>query len=100
MTHTNKKTGKLIDDNVKLFDEYSQKSYLKITYLLVMQRKMLMTYRVWMSREFIADSKKKMILEQYASKLAYMFMPLVGPLVGYSISLEKWVTRRMRNFHL
>jgi len=100
MTHTNKKTGKLIDDNVKLFDEYSQKSYLEITLLLVLKHKMLMTYRVWISREFIADSKKKMILEQYASKLAYMFMPLVGPMVGYSISLEKWVTRRMRNFHL
>lgn len=96
MTHTNIESGKLIDDNLKLFDEYSQKSYLEITPLLVMKRRMLMTYRVWVSRKFIPDSKKKMILEQYASKLAYMLMPLVGCVV----SLEKWVTRRMRNYHL
>jgi len=96
MTHTNKESGKLIDDNVKLFDEYSQKSYLEITPLLMMKRRMLMTYRVWVSRKFIPDSKKQMILERYASKSVYMLMPLVGS----AISLEKWVMRRMRNLHL
>jgi glycosyltransferase involved in cell wall biosynthesis len=96
MTHTNKESGKLIDDNVKLFDEYSQKSYLEVTPLLMMKRRMLMTYRVWVSRKFIPDSKKKMILERYASKFMYMLMPLVGS----AISLEKWVMRKMRNFHL
>ena len=96
VTHTNKESGKLIDDNVKLFNEYSQKPYLEITFLLVMKRKMLMTYRVWVSRKFISESKKKMILEQYASKFAYMLMPLVG----YVVSMEKWVIRRMRNFYL
>lgn len=96
VTHTNKKSGKLIDDNVKLFDEYSQKPYLKITPLLVMKRKVLMTYRVWVSRKFISESKKRMILDQYASKLIYILMPLVE----YVVSLEKWVMRRMRNFYL
>jgi len=96
VTHTNKESGKLIDDNVKLFDEYSQKPYIEITPLLVMKRKMLMTYRVWVSRKFISESKKRIILEQYASKFAYFLMPLVG----YAVSIEKWVIRRMKNFSL
>ncbi len=96
VTHTNKESGKLIDDNVKLFEEYSQKPYLEITSLLVMKRKMLMTYRVWVSRKFISESKKRIILEQYASKFAYFLMPLVG----YAVSIEKWVIRRIKNFSL
>jgi glycosyltransferase involved in cell wall biosynthesis len=96
VTHTNKESGKLIDDNVKLFDEYSQKPYLEITPLLVMKRKLLMTYRVWVSRKFISESKKKMILKQYASKFAYILMPLVG----HVVSMEKWVIRRIKNFYL
>ena len=96
VTHTNKESGRLIDDNVKLFNEYSKKPYLEITPLLVMKRKLLMTYRVWVSRKFISESKKKMILEQYASKFAYILMPLVG----HVVSMEKWVIRRMKNFYL
>ncbi len=96
VTYTNKESGKLIDDNVKIFDEYSRKPYLKITPLLVLKRKMLMTYRVWVSRKFISESKKRMVLDQYASKLIYILMPLVE----YVVSLEKWVVRRMRNFNL
>ncbi len=69
---------------------------LEITPLLVMKRKLLMTYRVWVSRKFISESKKKMILEQYASKFAYILMPLVG----HVVSMEKWVIRRMKNFYL
>jgi glycosyltransferase involved in cell wall biosynthesis len=96
MTHTNIESGKLIDDNVKLFDEYSEKSLLEITPLLMVKRRMLMTYRVWVSRKFIPDSKKQMILERYASKSVYMLMPLVGS----AVSLSQYVMRRMRNFHL
>jgi glycosyltransferase involved in cell wall biosynthesis len=96
VTHTNKESGRLIDDNVKLFNEYSQKPYLEITFLLVMKRKILMTYRVWASRKYISESKKKMILEQYASKFAYILMPLVG----YAVNVEKWVIRRIKNFYL
>ena len=96
VTNTNKESGKLIDDNVKLFDEYSQKPYLEITPLLAMKRKMLMTYRVWVSRKFISESKKKMILEKYASKSAYILMPLVW----HALNMEKWVIRKTRNFFL
>lgn len=96
MTHKNIRSGKLIDDNLKLFEEYSLKSYLEITPVLVIKRRILMTYRVWLSRNFISDSKKKMILERYASKFIYMLMPLVES----AICIEKWVTRKMRNLNL
>lgn len=77
MTYKNIRSGKLLDDNVKLFDSYSKKSYLETTPLLVLQHKFLMAYRVWISRKFISDQKKKLVLKKYASRLAYLLMPLV-----------------------
>ncbi len=96
MTHNNIKSGKLIDDNLKLFEEYSLKSYMKITPILVMKRRILMTYRVWLSRNFITDSRKRMILDQYSYKFIYMLMPLIE----FAVYTEKWVAHRMKNFNL
>lgn len=96
MTYKNIRSGKLLDDNVKLFDSYSQKPYLEITLLLAIQHKLLMAYRVWISRKFISDNKKRLVLRQYASKLAYLLMPFVWCV----ISLKKWAVRRTRNIHL
>ena len=71
MTHENVKLGMLVDDNVKLFETYSQKPYLEATWLLILKHKLLMTYRVWVSREFILDEKREMVLDRYGSQLAY-----------------------------
>lgn len=78
MTHANVKSGILVDDNIKLFETYSQKPYLEATWLLKLQFKLLMTYRIWISRQYISDEKKKMTLNKYASEAAYKFMPVVG----------------------
>lgn len=78
MTHANVKSGRLIEDNIKLFETYSQKSYLEATWLLMLQHKLLMTYRVWVSRKSISDETREMVLHRYASKLAYTLMPVVG----------------------
>ena len=96
MTYKNIRSGKLLDDNVKLFDSYSKKSYLDATPLQVIQHKFLMAYRVWISRKFISDQKKKLVLRKYASKSAYLLMPLVWFVIG----LRKWTVRKMRNVHL
>jgi len=77
MTHANIKLGRLVDDNIKLFDMYSRKSYLESTWFFVVKHKLLMTYRVWVSRKFISDEKRRMVLDRYASRLAYWLMPLV-----------------------
>jgi glycosyltransferase involved in cell wall biosynthesis len=94
MTYKNIRSGKLLDDNVKLFDSYSQKPYLETTPLLVIQHKFLMAYRVWISRKFISDKKKKLVLRKYASKLAYLLMPLVWCVIG----LKKWTIRKIIYF--
>ncbi len=77
MTHANVKLGMLIEDNIKLFEAYSHKSYLEATWLLILQHKLLMTYRVWVSRKSISGEKRKMVLDRYASQLAYTLMPMV-----------------------
>jgi len=76
MTHTNVGSGKLIEDNIKLFETYSQKSYIQVTWFLMLKHKLLMTYRVWMSRKAIPGEKRVMVLSRYASKTAYVLMPL------------------------
>lgn len=77
MTHANVRSGRLIEDNIKLFETYSQKSYLEATWLLRLQHKLLMTYRVWVSRKSISDETRKMVLDQYAIRSAYALMPVV-----------------------
>lgn len=88
MTHSNVKSSVLVEDNIKLFETYSQKPYLEATWLLMLQHKLLMTYRVWVSRKSISDEKRKMVLDRYASKLAYMLMPVVG----LALRLKKRIT--------
>ena len=77
MTHTNVKLGMLVDDNIKLFESYSKKPYLEATWLLMLQHKLLMTYRVWVSRKSISGEKREMVLDRYASRSAYALMPVV-----------------------
>ena len=78
MTHANIQAGALVEDNIKILEAYAQKSYLQTTWFLMLQHKLLMTYRVWISRKFISDAKRDMVLDRYASKSAYMLMPAVG----------------------
>lgn len=82
MTHANSQSGQSIEDRIKLIDEYSQKAYLEITPLLVIRHMLRMTYRVWIYRKFISDDRRKIILDRYASKLAYMLMPVVWFVLG------------------
>lgn len=77
MTHTNVGSGRLVEDNIKLFEAYSKKSYLQVTWYLMLKHKLLMTYRLWVSRKSISDEKRDMVLAQYASKSAYILMPLM-----------------------
>lgn len=76
-THTNVKLGMLVEDNIKLFEAYAQKPYLEATWLLRLRHKLLMTYRVWVSGKSISGEKREMVLKRYASKTAYMLMPVV-----------------------
>ena len=76
MTHANIQSGALVEDNIKLFEAYSHKAYIKPSLRLAAQHKVYMTYRVWMSRKYISSEKKKMVLNRYGSTLAYWLMPM------------------------
>jgi glycosyltransferase involved in cell wall biosynthesis len=89
MTHVNFKSGKLVLDRVKIFEDYSHKAYLEATPLLVIQHKLLMTYRVWMSRRFISNENRKMVLDRYAISCAYPLMPLIW----FAVTLKKKIER-------
>jgi glycosyltransferase involved in cell wall biosynthesis len=78
MTRENVKLGKLIDDNVLLFDEFSKKSYLKTTPLLRLQHKLMMSYRIWMSRQYLSDNKRKETIARYGNAYLYFLMPVLN----------------------
>jgi glycosyltransferase involved in cell wall biosynthesis len=77
MTNANIKSGALIDDNIKLFETYAHKPYIKSTLPLILKRKVYIAHRVWMSRKFISIEKRSLVLKQHGSILAYWLMPVI-----------------------
>jgi hypothetical protein len=92
MTQENIRSGKLIEDNISLFREFSGKSYMKVTTYLKKKHKLRMTYRIWMSRRYLDHTKRKDMLRQYGLELLYPFMPLVS----YAVA----ITRKISAFKL
>jgi glycosyltransferase involved in cell wall biosynthesis len=85
MTHVNLKAGRIVSDHVEIFSDYSHKTYLETSPLLVIQHKLLMTYRVWMSRRFLSKENRNMVLDRYALSCAYPLMPLIW----FAVTLKK-----------
>jgi hypothetical protein len=78
MTRENIKSGRLIEDNVRVFNEFSNKPYLEVTPWLLMRHKLLMTYRVWVSRRYITREKSSSVLKRFGISSLYPFMPVVS----------------------
>ncbi|MHB1938631.1 MAG: glycosyltransferase family 2 protein [Acidobacteriaceae bacterium] len=76
VTHTNTMSDVLVRDNVTLFDAYSRKAYIRATFLGAIQHKLLMAYRTWISRKYISDESRRMVLQTYSSTWIYRLMPL------------------------
>lgn len=83
MTHANIHSGALVEDNIKLFEAYSHKAYIKPSLRLAAQHRVYMAYRVWMSRKYISPEKKKMVLNRYGSTLAYWLIPVGWLLLNF-----------------
>lgn len=77
MTQENIKSGKLIEDNILVFNEFSRKSYLKVSPFLTVQHKFRMTYRIWISRKYIEHREIKDLLTTYGLKSLFPFMPII-----------------------
>lgn len=82
MTRENIKSGRLIEDNVRLFNEFSKKPYLKATPWLVIRHKLLMTYRVWVSRKFITRETRRSVLTRFGIRLVYPLMPMISSVLA------------------
>lgn len=82
MTRENIRLGRLIDDNIRLFNEFSQKPYLKVTRWLVIRHKVLMTYRVWVSRKFITREVRRTVLARFGIRFVYPLMPVISSVLA------------------
>jgi glycosyltransferase involved in cell wall biosynthesis len=71
MTHENTRSGALLDDNVRLFEQYGRKSYVRASPAKSLSRKARMAYRVWMSKDGISAEKRDSVLARHSSKLLY-----------------------------
>ncbi|MHB8544477.1 MAG: glycosyltransferase family 2 protein [Leptospirales bacterium] len=76
VTHTHIMSDVLVQDNVKLFEAYSRKTYIRPTFRGTVQHKLLMAYRTWVSRKYISDENRRIILKNYSSTWIYRLMPL------------------------
>lgn len=90
MTMCNIKSGKLVDDNVKLFEEFSRKSYIDASLSLMLQHRLLMTYRVWVSRKAVSEEKRQAVLSRYGSQFLYLLMPVIT----FVLALRKRLTTK------
>ncbi len=71
MSHTNTRSGALLDDNVRLFEQYGRKPYIRASRARSLSRKARVAYRVWLCRDGISAEKRDSVLKRYSSKLLY-----------------------------
>lgn len=89
MTQGNIKSGKLIDDNVLMFDEFSKKPYIEVTCWLRVRHRLLMTYRVWVSRKFITCEMRRSVLTRFGIRLIYPLMPIISSVLTLKRKLSR-----------
>ncbi len=83
MTVQNIKSGALVEDNARLFEEYGKKPYIRNTWLHSAMRKIRMAYRVWISRSHLDPIRRKEVLEKHSfPMLYYLIMPVFGRLLA------------------
>ncbi len=82
ITLANIRSSKLVDDNIRVFDEFSKKPYLQAVPFSKIRHKILMTYRIWRSKEFISEEKRRGMLENYGFGLLYFFMPTIHSIMS------------------
>jgi glycosyltransferase involved in cell wall biosynthesis len=71
MTHQNTRSGALLDDNVRLFEQYGRKSYVRAGRARSLSRKARLAYRVWLCRDGISVEKREAVLARHSSKVLY-----------------------------
>lgn len=82
MTALNIRSGALVEDNVRIFEEYGNKPYIRKSCLSGAGRRIRMAYRVWVCRNHLDTARRCQILKLYSIPLIYhMVMPILANLL-------------------
>jgi glycosyltransferase involved in cell wall biosynthesis len=90
MTHQNTKSGALLDDNVRLFEQYGRKPYIRANRAGSLNRKARLAYRVWLCKAAISAETRDTVLKRHSSKLLYH-----GAVPVFAKTLSAWRSLRL-----
>lgn len=90
MSHENTRSGALLDDNVRLFEQYGRKSYIRASRARSLGRKARVAYRVWLCRDRISVEKRDSVLKRHSSTLLYR-----GAIPVFGRMLSAWRSLRL-----
>ncbi len=90
LTRANIQSGALIEDNVKLLEEYGNKAYLNPTRFEKMRHKIRIAWRIWISRKSLSRQRRDEIMDKYSSRVAYF---LLMPPVAAMTAAVQWLVR-------
>lgn len=83
MTVQSMKSGALVEDNVRLFEEYGTKPYIRRSWIKEFERRIRMAYRVWLCRNHLDISRRNLVLKAHSIPLVYhVVMPLLASLLS------------------
>lgn len=83
MSRHSLKSGALIEDNIFLFKEYGDKSYIRGNWYSGLNRRVRMAYRVWMCKDALSIDKRNKVLAEHSSRLFYYtLMPILAKLLS------------------
>jgi glycosyltransferase involved in cell wall biosynthesis len=90
MTHANTRSGALLNDNVRLFEQYGRKSYIRASRARSLSRKARLAYRLWLCKDGISVEQRDSVLKRYSSKLLYH-----GAIPAVAAMLSAWRSLRL-----
>jgi glycosyltransferase involved in cell wall biosynthesis len=83
MTAQSIKTATLVEDNVRLFEEYGIKTYIHQSWVKEIGRRIRMAYRVWLCRDYLEAARKSQVLKSHSIPLVYhLGMPVLAGLLS------------------
>lgn len=83
MTVHSIRTAALVEDNVRLFEEYGNKTYIRQSWVNGVGRRIRMAYRVWLCRDHLDAVRRNQILKSHSIPLVYhLVMPVLAGLLS------------------
>jgi glycosyltransferase involved in cell wall biosynthesis len=82
LTKANIRSGALVEDNIRLQEQYRHKPYVRWTWRDDLRYRGLMVWRVWMAGAALPREQREAILARHASRWAYRLMPVLSAVLG------------------